>query len=163
MWECWSAGQFLHMPAKILCLWPQVPGLGVLILMASNMRSSMCTCPYLKHGILPGCTTSFMSITSKLATVWIHKDFLYPTKMSLTHLYRSDLTVLFYWHCLLLPRIPKSNMDSSGLRVEGSASFVSHTAPSTELSASVEWVNEWIILSCPWKPSFLLPTTPTPT
>ena len=105
----------------------------------------------------------FMSITSKLATPWIQKDFLYLTEMSLTHLYRSDLTVLFYWHCLLLPYIPKSNMDSSGIRVEVSAPFVSHTAPSTELSTSVEWVNEWIILSCPWKPSFLLPTTPTPT
>ena len=132
------------MPAKILCLCLRIPRFGVLILMASYMRSSICTWPYLRHGIFPSCTPPICVYHFKTSNT------VNPQRSPVSHwkVLNTSLQIrphcLICWDCLLLPCIPKLNMDSSGIRTGISASFVSNTAPSTELSASAEWMNEWM-------------------
>ena len=88
------------------CLWPQVPGLGVLILRASNMRSSMCSWPYLKHAILPGCTPPIYVYHFKTSNT------VNPQRFPVSHWNVFDTSLQIRAHCLILLTFPSSSMYS---------------------------------------------------
>lgn len=153
------------LPTTILHLWSQGSWIWGVYPDGSYMRLSICTRPYLRPGIFPSHTTHVrLSLTSTPATLCIHKELLLPIEMSLTPIYGSHCTNLFWWHCLFIPYFPKLNVDSLWIRAGISASLVSRTAPSAELSASpqwmYEWMNEWMnqthFLTCgsPFPPSY---------